>query len=349
MESKQSNAVFAAELEEASCGFATETLRQENRSGDEMQLQAPCQKAVPSDKAQLLDRLPSWVFSLMLCSASVIWGACFVSVKVVTEVIHPSTIIGIRFCLASLFMLIFFFPRIRANWNRRAALIGALYGLLYYLSYIFQVVGLTDTTPSKNAFIVGAAVIFVPFIYWILSRKRPTLLNVSMAFLCLIGLGLVTLSGDLTLRFGDAITMGSAIFFAAHIACVARYSEGLDIFTLTFIQFAVCGLLAIVFGLLTETQPSLDQILQPVMLAQLFFLAFVGAFLAPLFQNIGQTRVSASQAAIFLSLQSVFGTIFSILLYGEILTVKVAIGFVVIFTAVVLSELIPVKRGISNG
>ena len=55
-------------------------------------------------------------------------------------------------------------------------------------------------------------------------------------------------------------------------------------------------------------------------------------------QNIGQNLVSECNAAILLSLESVFGVIFSVLLYGEVLTFKVIAGFVIIFVAIIVSE-----------
>lgn len=297
-----------------------------------------------SGRSATLDRLPTWVFTAMLLAASIIWGACFVSVKIVTDVISPSTLIGIRFIGAAVCMFIAFFPRIRRYWNMPHIRLGALLGLLYFLTYWFQVVGLTGTTPSKNAFILGAAVVLVPFAYWALARKRPSAINVGMALLCTVGLALVTLSGDLTLQYGDAISLGCMFFYAIHIACVSIFVKDRDIFTITFVQFAICGILALLVGFVTEQQPSLSQLINPFMLAQLAFLIVVGAFLAPLFQNLGQMRVPATQTAIILSLQSVFGTLFSVALYGEVLTLKVLLGFVVIFAAVVLSEVISAKN-----
>ena len=58
-------------------------------------------------------------------------------------------------------------------------------------------------------------------------------------------------------------------------------------------------------------------------------------------QNIGQSMAPASHAAILLSLESVFGVAFSCLLLGETLTVRMVLGFAVIFVALIVSELAP--------
>ena len=55
-------------------------------------------------------------------------------------------------------------------------------------------------------------------------------------------------------------------------------------------------------------------------------------------QNIGQKYTNPSAAAIILSLESVFGVLFSVLFSYETLTPKLIFGFVLIFAAVLLSE-----------
>jgi len=54
--------------------------------------------------------------------------------------------------------------------------------------------------------------------------------------------------------------------------------------------------------------------------------------------NFGQKYTNASAAAILLSLEAVFGALFSLLLGKETLTVQVALGFVTIFLSVIVSE-----------
>ena len=48
--------------------------------------------------------------------------------------------------------------------------------------------------------------------------------------------------------------------------------------------------------------------------------------------------MSSSAASIILTLEAVVGALFSVAFYGEVLTLQVLIGFVVIFVAVFLSE-----------
>ena len=288
----------------------------------------------------LLGRLPDWVFKLMMLCACMVWGLSFVFMKDSLGVLAPAQLVGIRFVVASLLVLVCFFRTIRANLSRKTFGVGLLLGVLYFLGYWAQTVGLTDTTPGKNAFLTAAYVVMVPFIFWAISRKRPTVFNVLAAVVCLVGIGFVSLDEALTIGFGDAMTLLCALFFGLHMACVALFAQECDIFTISFVQFATVGLIASFIGILAEPAPDWSAVLEPGPLGQLVFLALVATFLASLAQNVGQARVNASQAALILSLESVFGVAASVLLYGEQLTMRMLLGFALIFAAILISELL---------
>ena len=57
-----------------------------------------------------------------------------------------------------------------------------------------------------------------------------------------------------------------------------------------------------------------------------------------LLQTIGQKHTSPQTASIILTLESVFGTLLSVIFYHERLSLKTATGFLLIFAAVLISE-----------
>lgn len=280
----------------------------------------------------------------MLLAATVMWGAGFTVMKDAFDVLQPATLVGVRFALAAVLVLLIFARTIRRNLSADSWRIGAVLGVLYFAGYWAQNVGLTDTTPGKNAFLTASYVVMVPFVFWAIARRRPTRLNVAVAVLCLAGIGLVSVSDSLSLVFGDAMTLLCALFYALHICVLSKFSRGRDIFTLTFIQFAVCGFLGLTVGLATEAQPPVSALFDPTALGQVAYLALCATFLAALLQNVGQSRVAVNQASLILSLESVFGVLFSILLYGETLTLQTLAGFVLIFIAIVTSETLATKE-----
>lgn len=300
--------------------------------------------AAGSPGTSLFDRLPSWVYYAMLFGCTLLWGSSFFVVKDVTEAVSPATLVGIRFTIAAALVLAFFFKRVTGHADAATVRAGLAMGAAYFLAYWAQTVGITDTTPGKNAFLTATYCAIVPFLYWFVARRRPSRLNIVCAALCLVGVGLVSLDGDLSMRTGDVLTLVGAVFFAAQIALMGKYAGGKDVMALTFWQFAVTGVASLVAGAATEPAPDPAVLLAPSMLAQVAYLTFFVAFLACLMQNVGQTHVPPAQASLILCLESVFGVLFSVVFYGETLTPRVLLGFAVIFIAIVSSEVLATKE-----
>ena len=212
-----------------------------------------------------------------------------------------------------------------------------------FLAFWVQTVGLADTTPGKNAFLTATYCVIVPFMLWAVAGKRPTFANVGAAALCITGIGLVSLTtSSLSFEFGDAMTLLCAVFFAAQIIAISRYSKRFDVLALTVYQFLFGGIAGLVVGALTEPAPNLAA-LTPEFAFNLFYLVVFASGLCYLFQNVGLAHVSPAQGSLLLSLESVFGVLASVLFYGEVVTGRMAVGFVLIFAAILISELAPTR------
>lgn len=269
-----------------------------------------------------------------LFSAALIWGSSFFIVKNTVDIFPTNFLLAIRFTIGCLLLCVLF-PKKLTQLNRTCLWQGIVLGLLIFTAYCIQTIGLTDTTPGKNAFLTAAYCILVPFLYWITDKRRPDLYNFSAAFLCLAGIGLVSFDGSFSMRFGDAMTLISALFFAAHIVAGARFGGKSDPILLTILQFGVAAVCSWVLGFTTETFPK--EIPLNAALG-LLYLAVFATTIALLLQNIGLKYADPTSGAILLSLESVFGVLFSMLFYQERLTLRLGAGFLLIFIAVILSE-----------
>ena len=109
------------------------------------------------------------------------------------------------------------------------------------------------------------------------------------------------------------------------------------------VQFIAEGALGIIFGAATETFPGVAAF-TPEIIGQMLFLAVFASVVAFGIQNVSLAHVPPTQASLLLSLESVFGVVFSILLYGEQMTLRLVAGFVLIFAAIVISETLPLKE-----
>lgn len=102
----------------------------------------------------------------------------------------------------------------------------------------------------------------IPFLGWIIIRKQPTRYNIAAAILCVTGVGCVAYAGigEFSLRFGDFITLASALWLSFHVLYTAKYAPGRSMMLLTVIQFIVAGLLGLITGLITEPGTQLQPV-----------------------------------------------------------------------------------------
>lgn len=272
----------------------------------------------------------------MLFAAAIIWGTSFFIMKNTLDVMPVFTLLAIRFTGGACLMALVCWKKWRTfTWDYLWR--GAIIGAFLFLAYLIQTFGLERTTPSKNAFLTAVYCVLVPFFYWAVMKRRPDRYNIIAAVLCVTGVGLVSLNGDLTIAMGDWLTLIAAGFYAAHIIAVEKTSQGKDIYLLTMLQFAFAALYAWIGSFATETFPT--QALQnPAVFLPLIYLCAMPTTVALLFQNVGQVWSDPASASVILSLESVFGVLFSVLFYHDVVTTMMLAGFAVIFVAVLCSE-----------
>lgn len=271
---------------------------------------------------------------LALLTAALIWGSSFIVMKDAVDDVPVFMLLGIRFTLAAILLAVIFHRRI-LKAGRSILLPGAICGILLLLAYATQTFGLTDTTPGKNAFLTAVYCVLVPFAAWLIFRTRPTFWNWAAAVLCLAGIGLVSLREDLSIGYGDALTLVGGVFYALHLIALSHFSQKHDPFALTTVQFGTTALLAWGMSLITEPNAALPS---SGIWPQLLYLAIFATAAALLLQSIGQKLTPASQAAILLSLESVFGVVFSVLTGDDTLSPQLLLGFALIFVSVIVSE-----------
>lgn len=271
---------------------------------------------------------------LALLLATVIWGTSFVVVKDTVDTIPTAYLLAARFSVACVVLALIFFKQLK-KITKEYLIHGLIIGTCLFLAYYIQTLGIEDTTPGKNAFITAAYCVMVPFMFWFVSRKKPDKYNIIAAVMCLAGIGLVSLTADLTIGKGDALTLVAAVFYALHMVFIALFSKDKDPTVLTILQFAVTAIFSWIASFMVK--PVAFEVTASLTTSVLY-LAFFATAACLLLQNVGQKYTNPSEAAIILSLESVFGVLFSILLYGEKITVQMGIGFALIFVAIIISE-----------
>lgn len=284
--------------------------------------------------------------SLALFGAAFIWGTSFVIMKDVTEKLPTSILIAVRFTLAFLFLSVLFLKRWK-KIDRTYLFPGLLIGTLIFTAYMVQTYGLARTTPGKNAFLTASYCIMTPFLMWAFSKKRPDRYHVISALICLAGMLFISVNFSeeslLSIGIGDLLTLVCGFFYAAHIVAIAMTAQDKDPVLITILQFGVAAILSwTLFGVQSAcgTAP-IDLASEDVvsLALTLGYLSIMCTGVALLFQNFGQKYANPSSAAIIMTFEAVFGAAFSILLGKEQgFTVFRALGFALMFVAVILSE-----------
>ena len=280
-----------------------------------------------------MKRMSLWG-KLGLLAATLLWGTSFVVLKDTLDLLPPNQLMAIRFTVAGLVLAIIFWKRLRTV-TRQMLWQGCVIGVFLYLAYFWQTLGLVQTTPGKNAFLTAGYCVFVPFLVWIIRGPKPDGFNAVAAVMCLTGIGLISLNSGLTMGMGDLLSVIGGFFFACHMVAVSRFVDGKDPVVMTILQFASGAVCFWITSFLMEGVP----VLPPVeAVLPLGYLCLFCTAVALVLQNFGQKYTEPSAAAILLSLEAVFGALFSLLLGRETLSLQVGAGFVVIFLSVIVSE-----------
>jgi len=271
---------------------------------------------------------------LALFSAALLWGVSFVAMKNVLTSIPTLYVVAIRFCGAALILLPACVRRFR-KIDKVYLAGGAMMGVALLLAYIFQTYGLRLTTPGKNAFLTSAYCVIVPFLYWAYIRKKPDKFNAMAALICIAGIGFISLDNDLHIGTGDALTIACGLFFAIHIVITAKAVDKRDPVMLAVIQFATAGILSLICAVIFEPAPSG---VTAVDVWTMVFLTVVSTAGCIMMQIFGQKYTPPSQTAVIMTFESVFGALSSVILYNEIMTFRLIVGFALTFAAVIISE-----------
>ena len=109
--------------------------------------------------------------SLLLTLAAMIWGSSFIVMKSAVDFLTPNVLLFVRFSLATVIMVIMFYKHVK-NTKLKDLKGGIVTGTCLFFAYLIQTIGLTMTTPCKNAFLTANCSNSKSFMATILSKVR---------------------------------------------------------------------------------------------------------------------------------------------------------------------------------
>jgi drug/metabolite transporter (DMT)-like permease len=282
-----------------------------------------------------------WLAVVVLFLVASAWGATFTLVKNVLTRIPPEPFIVLRFTTAGVVLLII--AIVSRKLPRSALRPGLILGALVFSGYWLQTRGLMTISPSRSAFLTGLYVVIVPFCDRLLFARRIAARAWLGCVLAAAGTTLLIGGIDARAGFGDILTITCALAFALHMVLSAKYSTATSALGLAAVQVIVVGIAAIPPSLFVP-RPHLT----PFVITVILFTAIVTTALAFVLLMWGQSRVTATEAAVILAFEPMAASITSILFEHERVTMGFIAGAVLILAAMVLSQLPARRRKIST-
>lgn len=280
----------------------------------------------------------------LLLFAALIWGTGFVAQRLGMESVGPMLFNALRFAVGALVLLPW---AIRAQCaaketHRAVESLGAglLAGLVLFVAAGLQQAGLLWTSVANAGFITGLYVLFVPILGLFVSHRTPAG-TWTGAILAVVGLYFLSVSEELAVSLGDGLQLLGAIFWAAHVLVLARYSRRVPVITLACVQFAVCALLSLAAALLFEpiSLVGIGSAMNAILYSGLLAVG-VGYTL----QVVGQRDAPAAHAAILLSLEAVFAALAGWLILDEVLSWRGIFGCTLMMGGMLVAQLAPLLR-----
>jgi drug/metabolite transporter (DMT)-like permease len=279
------------------------------------------------------------------------WGATFVIIKESLEDTSPMLFIATRFTIASILITPFLF-KYKNHFNKNSVIAGLVLGVILFISFATQTVGLKSTSATKSSFFTSTAVVMVPFLQLFISKRKPTAGSISGVLLVTAGITFFSSSGQSLNEFigeiggdfniGDVLTLACAFFFALYIVYLDGISKKYNFWVLTIMQIYVTAVLAllcaIIFSAGNIETAKFDLTLN--LIIGILYTAIFATFMSTILQTKYQKLIAPTKAGLIFTLEPVFAAIFAFFAISEKISNLGFIGAVLIFAGLITSEIL---------
>jgi drug/metabolite transporter (DMT)-like permease len=269
---------------------------------------------------------------LTLLLVAILWGSAFAAQRIAGQEGSVFFFNAVRFLLAAMLLLPF---GLKNRISRQQFIWMAVAGTILFTAGALQQAGLTSTTAGNAGFITSLYVVLVPFVVWVGWRERPHWLAGVAAVLAAIGAFLLSTGGSVQFRAGDWLELAGALFWSLHVVVVGKFARTYESISFSSGQLWMASLLSFAAVFLFE---GWDFTPSPALIGAIIYTAFISLGLGYTLQIWGQKHTPPTDAAIILSLESVFAVFGARLVLGEQLAPMQILGCVIILAAVILSQ-----------
>jgi drug/metabolite transporter (DMT)-like permease len=273
------------------------------------------------------------IASVALVGVTAVWGYTFLVVQDATARMPVMDFLAWRFVVASVVMIVLR-PTCLRSVTRLELLRGIGLGTVLGLGYIAQTYGLRYTSAAISGFITGMFVVLTPVMSWILLRRKTSRNTWTVVALATVGLALLSLDGW-SVGIGELLTLGCAVFFAIHIVGLGEWSSQYQPYTFALLQIGTVA----VISLIAATPGGIAVPPDPEVWEAVGITGVLATAVAFLVQTWAQSLVSATRAAVVMTMEPVFAGLFAVVIGGTQLTLRTLVGAACILAAMLIINL----------
>jgi len=271
---------------------------------------------------------------LLLFMVAIIWGTAFVAQGIAGQYGVAYLFNGVSFMLAGL-ILIPFVPRgtkiSKDQWKWML-----IAGVILCIATAMQQVGMLFTKVANASFLTSLYAVFTPFLLWIGFRERPHWVDLIAVTLAGVGAFMLSTGGQIQVQAGDALELIGSIFWALHFGVLGKYASKFESISFASGHFIISGFINFVIGLFVEDVSILSAL---PLIGAILYRATLSIGIGYTLQVWGQKHTPPTDAALILSLEGVFAVFAAWFALKQTLLPIQIIGCVVIFLAVLISQL----------
>lgn len=276
----------------------------------------------------------------LLVGVTLAWGLTFPLIKEAVTAVPPLFFVAVRFTIAAgvLWAVLALRRPVEIPWRR-----GVVLGVCLYAAYALQTLGLQHTSSANAGFITGISVAIVPVFAYLLEKIPLSKGGGTGLVLAVVGLGLISQTGEFSVRSGDLLVLGCAVALALQIVLTSRYAPDADPTALASVQILSCGGLALVSSAIFEgsrARAAFAMLAQPRVSGSVLFCALVATAAAYLIQTKFQQQTTPFRTAMIFATEPVFASVFAYFIAGEVLTVIQVLGCALLLASMLAVDVV---------
>ncbi|MFD1776587.1 DMT family transporter [Paenibacillus rhizophilus] len=272
---------------------------------------------------------------LLMMLVTLSWGSSYLFMKDGLNSVSPFNLVALRFALAFILCGAVWFKRLRST-DKKTLIYSFVLGFLLFAVSASVIFGLRSTSTSHAGFLASLTVIFVPALSVIVLKQKPAAKLIAGACVTMIGIGLLTLSGPMTVKPGDLLCILAALLYAVHILVTGAAAKVADTLNLGILQLGFAGGLGLLFSLLFES-PRVPASMGGWI--SVLMLSVVCSAAGYIIQSIAQKYTTPTHTGLIFALEPVFAAAFAYVFANEHLSVRGYVGAALILSGVFIAEM----------